>query len=128
MKKLNVCLLAVAMIAVFAAPSFAMLRKDLASAKGTVSYVNASRTEITIKDGAGKESTFTSDGISVDVTPGSPVVVLYTIGTNKAKTVRVIHPKKAGAKMEAPAATTYTAPKATTSDSYGMPKAKKSSW
>ncbi len=130
MKKLSAIFLAVAVLAVFTTPSFAMLRKDLQSVKGIVTSINTARTEITVKDSvSGKEVTFNSPGVSVDVMKGQVVVVLYKVGTNDAKTVRVVPLKKAAV---AAAASTYSAPKAVSSDTYTTPKTtapvKKSSW
>lgn len=130
MKKLSAIFLAVAVLAVFTTPSFAMLRKDLQSAKGIVTSINMARTEITIKDSVtGKDVTFKSPGVSADVMKGQVVVVLYKVGTNDAKTVRVVPAKKGAV---AASASTYSAPKAVSSDTYTTPKTtapvKKSSW
>lgn len=130
MKKLSAIFLAVAVLAVFTTPSFAMLRKDLQSAKGTVSSINAARTEITIKDSVtGKDVMFKSPGVSVDVMKGQVVVILYKVGTNDAKTVRVVPVKKAAV---AASVSTYNDVKAVSSDTYTTPKTtapvKKSSW
>ncbi len=130
MKKLSVLFLAVMMSMVFVAPSFAILRKDLQSVKGVVSYVNSARTEITVKDStSGRDVTFSSPGVPVDIMSGNLVVILYKTGTTTAKTVRVV-PAKKGA---APVAASYTAPKAVSSNSYTMPKTttpttKKTGW
>ena len=132
MKKLSAVFLAAVMTAVFVTPSFALLRKDLQSAKGTVTYVNPARTEFTIKDNnTGKDVSFTIPALNAAVVVGSPVVVLYKAGTTVAKTVRVVTPKKGAARTKAPVSYSsesssnedmpYTAPKSTTSS-------KKSSW
>ncbi len=134
MKKLSVVLLAGVMMAAFVTPSFAMLRKDLQSSRGTVTYINPARTELTIKDSSsGKEATFSGPVLAPSVVMGSTVIILYKTGTTVAKTVRVIPAKKAGARAAAAPASTYSAPKAmATQPMYGMPKttvpAKKSSW
>ncbi len=126
MKKLNVFLLAMMMTVIFTAPSFAMLRKDIDTVKGMVTYINPARTEITVKESAtGKDVTFSSPSVAAEVMNGSPVIVLYKKGTTTAKTIRVI--KKGGS---APAATAmHAAPKVTTND-YTVPKTttKKSAW
>ncbi len=135
MKKLSAIFVAVAMMAVLATPSFAILRKDMQSIRGTVTYVNSARTEITVKDSSsGKDLTFTSPGLGAAIVAGTPVVILYKTGTTVAKTVRVIVPKKAGGRARAAAAApAYSAPKAMSAEpAYTMPKttapAKKSSW
>lgn len=130
MKKLSAIFLAVAILAVFTTPSFAMLRKDLQSVKGTVTSINTARTEITIKDSVtGKDVTFKSPGVSMDVIKGQVVVVLYKTGTTDAKTVRVVPAKKGAV---ATPVSTYSEPKAVGANTYTTPKAtapvKKSSW
>jgi len=113
MKKLMTIVLSMAMMTIFAAPSFAMLRKDLASVKGTVVSVNSARTEITVKDmTTGKEVSFSSPGVPSEATTGKTVIVLYKKGTMNATTVRVVH-KPGAITASAPAATTYQAPKTT---------------
>lgn len=94
MKKLSIILTALAILACFSAPGFAMLRKDLQAAKGTVTYINSARTEITIKDNAsGKDVTFSSKGVSSDISTGSTVLVMYKVGTTNAKSVRLVVPR-----------------------------------
>lgn len=128
MKKLGTLFLAIAMITLFAAPSFAVLRKDLASVKGTVVSINSTRTEITVKDmTTGKEVSFSSPVVSPAIMPGNPVIVLYKKGTTTATTVRLVGGKKATAMATAPAAAmTYQAPKpaATTSATTAPAKSK----
>ena len=132
MKRLNVVLFTVAMTVFFVTPSFAMLRKDMQSTKGTVTYNNSARTEVTIKDStSGKDVTFSTVGVGADIKMGSAVIVLYKTGTTSAKTVRLLPVKRSGAVAQVPAPV-YTAPKAVSSDMYGTPKAtapaKKSTW
>lgn len=135
MKKLSVIFLAAAMAAFFVTPGFAMLRKDMQSSKGIVSYINSARTEVTIKDSTtGKDVTFSSVVfITPDIKIGSAVIVLHKTGTTVAKTVRLLPAKRAvsAPQVSAPASG-YSAPKSDSYGSYGMPKstapAKKSSW
>lgn len=128
MKKLSILFLSLALIAGFTTPGFAQLRKDLATVKGIVVYINSSRTEITVKDVAtGKEVTFTSPGVPAGIMNGNPVVVLYKKGTTNATTVRLVGGKKATAMATAPVApVTYQAPKpaATTSATTAPAKSK----
>lgn len=113
MRKLTVLFLSIAMLAISAAPSFAMLRKDLASVKGTVVSVNSSRTEITVREmTTGKDVSFSHAGIPADVTSGKPVIVLYKKGTMKATAVRVVN--KPGTAAVPAASMGYQAPKTTT--------------
>ncbi len=137
MKRFSVVVLAVAMTAFFVTPGFAMLRKDMQSAKGTVTYINSARTEVTIKDStSGKDVTFSTGAVGADIKMGSAVIVLYKTGTTSAKTVRLLPAKRGGAAVaKVPAAaptSTYVAPKAVSSDMYGTPKTttstKKSNW
>ena len=130
MKRLSAIFLAVAVLVVLTTPSFAMLRKDLQIVKGTVVNINSARNVITVKDSvSGKNVTFNSPGVSVDVMEGSLVVVIYKVGTNDAKTVRIVPAKKGGVaapvKME-------SVPKAVSSSSYDRTttktSTKKNSW
>ncbi len=134
MKKLSVVLLAGAMMAVFVTPSFAILRKDLQSSRGPVTYINPARTELTIKDSSsGKEMTFSGPVLAPTVVTGSTVIILYKTGTTVAKTVRVVPAKRSGAPAAAASVPAYSAPKAVVATPTStMPKtttpAKKSSW
>lgn len=111
MKKISMFFLAVAMTAVFTVPSFAMLRKDLQTVKGTVTYINSTRTEITVKDGnTGKDVTFSSPGVGAEIATGSLVLVMYKTGTTTAKSVRIVVPRvKRSAVKAGVAAPIYTA-------------------
>lgn len=129
MKKLTILFLSIAMMTVFAAPSFAMLRKDLASVKGTVVSVNSTRTEVTVKDmTTGKDMIFSHAGIAAEVTAGKPVIVLYKKGTMNATAIRMV--RKPGAVAAAPApAMTNQAPKATATTTTTTPaKPSKYGW
>lgn len=130
MKKLSILFLTIAMITLFAAPSFAQLRKDLAIVKGTVVLINSSRTEISVRDMiTGKDVAFEISNIPVDVVSGKSVVVIYKVGTKKATSVRLARGQKGSAVAEA--VKTYQAPKVSTSSpaSTGAPaKPSKYGW
>lgn len=112
MKRLSIVVLMMAMVAMFATPSSAMLRKDLANIKGKVTYVNAARNEVTVKDYAsGKDVTFTATkGVDVGIGPGTEVTVIYKKGTTTATSVRQVAKPSAGGGMAQPAAATPAAP------------------
>lgn len=99
MKKIGIVVLMMAMIAALATPGFAQLRKDLAYLKGRVVYVNAARTEITVKDPtSGKDITFSAaKGIDPSIAPGSLATIIYKKGTMNATRVALAGGAKAKA-------------------------------
>ena len=104
MRNLRIVVLMMAMIVWFASPSFAVLRKDLATIKGKITYINAARNEVTVKDdNTGKEVTFTAKVVDATVYNGSAVMVMYKVGTHNATSVRLVQVKKAKGLKAAPA-------------------------
>lgn len=97
MKKVFSMILMVGMVLALCSPSFAVLRQDMAAARGPVVWTDPGKSLITIQDEAtGQEMTFTvKKGVDPSLEPGTRVILIYKKETNVANSVRVITPRAA---------------------------------
>ena len=95
MRRITKVLLAVFLLSVLSAVSFAsMMKKDISIFKGTVLSIDAKLSQLKLKDSkTGKEMTFSYKGLGSNIGTGSNVIVIQDNGTKAVKSIRLAKKK-----------------------------------
>ena len=94
MKKVIMLAVVLGVLVCFSTSSFALMRKDMGSIKGKITFVDPKKNEITVYDHSdGKEKTFTVKRGVDSLAAGNEVSIVYKLGTSFATNVRVKAPR-----------------------------------